>query len=213
MIFFLVVLVLTSVFHIGVIVLQKENLRRISKCLLMPLIIAAYVAGGGTGRFFLPVIALIMGWLGDVLLLKISNKKFFILGLASFLLGHLFYIFAFAGIVGADVNIPAILIFAPPTVVLGTIVFRLIKPGKEMFVPVIFYMIILVSMNFFGFQVFLLSPGIAGLLILSGCFYFMVSDTVLAYYTFKKLKISGSVFIMSFYILAQTEIVLGLLLL
>ena len=100
-----------------------------------------------------------------------------------------------------------------PTVVLGMVVFRLIKPTKEMRIPVIVYMIVLVAMNLAGFQVFLLNPGVAGLLILSGCFNFMVSDTILAYYTFRKLKLSGAVLIMAYYILAQAEIVMGLLLL
>ena len=79
-----------------------------------------------------------------------------------------------------------------------------------MYAPVIAYMVVLVTMSFFGFQVFLLNPGIAGLLILSGCFNFMVSDTILAYYTFRKKRIYGSVLIMIYYILAQAEIVIGL---
>ena len=217
MLIFLVLLGLVSLSHVAFIILKKETLRRISKCLLVPILLAAYIAGGGRSLF--PILALILGWLGDVLLIEIQKKTFFQLGLASFLLGHLCYIITFIGILGifgfgaASINLPAILIFTPPTIALGAVVLRLIKPTKEMLVPVIIYMIVLVAMNFFGFQVFLFNPGIAGLLILSGCFNFMVSDTILAYYTFRKLKLSGAVLIMVFYILAQTEIVMGLLLL
>ena len=214
----LVILAITSVAHIAFIIKQKETPRRISKTLLMPLLLAAYLAGGGNK--FLPIPALILGWIGDVLLIKIQKKTFFMLGLASFLLGHIFYIATFIHIQdffgpgGADrINIPAILIFTPPAIVLGMVVFRLIKPTKEMRFPVILYMAVLELMSLFGFQVFLSNSSIAGLLILSGCICFMVSDTILAYYTFRKLKISGSVLLMSYYILAQTEIIIGLLLL
>jgi len=218
MLIFLTIFALISVFHIAVIILQKETLRRISKCLLIPFLLAAYIAGGGT-KFLLPIPGLVLGWIGDVLLIKIQKKTYFMLGLASFLLGHIFYIAAFIHILGffgagaCIINIPAILIFTPPAIALGIVVFRLIKPTKEMRTPVLFYMTVLVLLTLFGFQVFLFNPGIAGFLILSGCLCFMVSDTILAYYTFRKLKISGSVLIMSYYILAQAEIILGLLLL
>jgi uncharacterized membrane protein YhhN len=218
--FFLVFFTIISIIHIITIVLKNEKLRRISKCLIVPPLLGAYIAGTGNWLLF-PVPALVLGWIGDVLLIKIQKKGHFITGLASFLLGHLFYIITFVCILGffgfggaaGNINIPAVIIFTPPSIVLGMVVFRLIKPTKEMYGPVIVYMIVLITMSLFGFQVFLLNPGVAGLLILSGSFNFMVSDTILAYYTFRKLKLSGAVLIMVYYILAQAEIILGLLLL
>jgi len=214
-----IIFILVSVFHIITIALRKEKLRQISKCLVVPLLAAVYLAGGGS-RFFFLLPALILGWVGDVLLLKIEKRAHFILGLASFLIGHIFYILTFIQILGLfglsgayKINIPALVIFTAPAVVLSMVVFRLIKPTKEMFLPVIIYMTILIAMNLLGFQVFLFNPGIAGLLILSGCFNFMVSDTILAYYTFRKLKLLGAILIMVYYILAQAEIVFGLMLL
>ena len=214
---FLIVFTTISIIHIAAIILRKEQLRRISKCLIIPPLLGAYIAGAGNWIFF-PVPALILGWAGDVLLIKIEKKTHFITGLASFLLGHFFYIITFASILdfggaAGNIDIPALLIFALPTVFLGMVVFRLIKPTKEMYGPVIVYMIILIVMSFSGFQVFLMYPGTAGLLILSGSFNFMVSDTILAYYTFRKLKLYGAVLIMAYYILAQAEIIIGLLLL
>jgi len=215
---FLIIFILVSVFHVACIYLKKERARRISKCLVVPLLLGVYLAGGGS-KFFTPIPALILGWMGDVLLIKIEKKTHFILGLGSFLLGHVFYIIAFMQILGifapgADcrMNIPAFVIFIPPSVVLAMVVFRLIKPTREMFIPVIFYVTVLLIMSLFGFQVFLRHPGTAGLLILSGCFNFMVSDTILAYYTFRKLKLSGAILIMVYYILAQAEIIWGILL-
>ena len=212
---FLILFIAVSVFHVGAIFFKKEKLRKISKCFIVPLLLAIYLAGGEY-RYIFIIPALILGWLGDVLLIKIEKQTHFILGLASFLLGHVCYMMIFAQILGlfssaAQVNIPSVFIFTVPVILLAMVVFRLIKPTREMFVPVILYMTVLVVMNFFGFQVFLYNPGVAGLLILSGCFNFMVSDTILAYYTFRKLKLWGAVLIMVFYIIAQAEIVFGLM--
>jgi uncharacterized membrane protein YhhN len=214
---FFVIFGIVSLIHIVFIILRKETFRRVSKMFIIPPLLGAYIAAAGNLPFF-PIPALVFGWIGDVLLIRIDKKRNFTLGLASFFLGHLCYIVAFIQIlntsapgIAANVNTPALLIFAPQAFVLGIVVFRLIKPSKEMFIPVVFYMIVLLCMGLFGFQVFLLNPGQAGLLLVSGCFNFMISDTILAYYTFRKLKLSGAVLIMVFYILAQAEIVLGLL--
>jgi uncharacterized membrane protein YhhN len=214
---------LNAVLHIFFIVFEKETLRRISKVLIIPFLLAVYIVGVGN-KFFLPILALVLGWIGDVLLIRIDKKICLNLGLASFLLGHLCYIISFLKILGffgfdggisngGNINIPAIVIFMPPAIVLGVVVFRLIKPLKELYIPVIIYMAFLEILTLFGFQVSLFSPGFAGLLILSGCLCFMISDTILAYYTFRKLKRSGSVFLMGYYILAQAEIILGIMML
>ena len=208
----LIFFALVSVMHIVFIILKKETARRVTKALVVPPLLLAYITGAQQ-FFFFPIPALILGWIGDLLLIRIDKKKNFQLGLAAFLLGHIFYIVTFIQILwqsGGSVNVTALLIFTPQALVLGMVVFRLIKPTREMRIPVIFYMVFLVSMGLFGFQVFLLNPGAAGLLLVSGCFSFMISDTILAYYTFRKPKISGAVLIMGFYILAQAEIILGL---
>jgi len=216
---FLIVLGLVSISHFVFIVLKKEWLRRISKCFIIPVLFAVYIAGAENPHFLI-IAALILGWIGDVLLINIQKKIFLILGLTSFLLGHICYITAFIKVLGffgfdgafGKINLPAIIIFTPPAIVLAMVVFRLIKPTKELYLPVILYMAVLEALTLFGFQVFIFNPGVAGLLLLSGCICFMVSDTILAYYTFRKLKILGAVLIMAYYILAQTEIVMGMLL-
>ena len=210
---FLLIFAAVSVVHIAFIYLQKETLRRITKILIIPPLLGAYISGAQSLSLFV-IPALVLGWLGDVLLIRIDKKLNFQLGLGAFLLGHLCYIAAFIQMLGrgaGSVNITALIIFTPQALVLGIVVFRLIKPSKEMLVPVVCYMVVLISMGLFGFEVFLIKPLTPGLLIVSGCFNFMISDTLLAYYTFRKLKLSGAVLIMVFYILAQAEIILGLI--
>jgi len=215
---FLYCFFLNGVLNITFIILQKETLRRISKVLIIPLLLAVYITGVGN-KFVLPIFALVLGWIGDTLLIRIDKKICLNIGLASFLLGHLCYIISFLQILGfcgfenaiGNINIPAIVIFMPPAIVLGVVVFRLIKPLKELYVPVIIYMAFLEILTLFGFQVSLFNPGFGGLLILSGCLCFMISDTILAYYTFRKPKRSGSVFLMGYYMIAQAEIILGIM--
>jgi len=212
--YFLAFFVLTSAVHITAISTQKEILRRVSKCLIVPFLLGVYICGAETLLFF-AIPALIFGWIGDVLLIKIQKSIFFKLGLLSFLLGHICYIITFAAVLGlfdaGRIGIPAIAIFTPPALVLGIVVIRLIKPTKEMFLPVCVYMFVIMTMVLFGFQIFIFYPGIPGHLILCGCLCFMVSDTILAYYTFRKLKLSGSLLIMCYYILAQACIIFGLM--
>jgi hypothetical protein len=51
----------------------------------------------------------------------------------------------------------------------------------------------------------------AGVFVLSGCLFFMLSDSLLAYFTFRPLAPWAAVSLMIFYILAQTGIILGLM--
>jgi uncharacterized membrane protein YhhN len=217
---FLSIFVVVSVVHVSAIVLRKGKLRRLSKTLIIPPLLAAYIAcvTGAGNQLLFPIPALILGWIGDILLIKIQKKINFQLGLASFLLGHLCYIAAFIDLLGffggaGKINVFALIIAIPLALILGIATFRFIKPPKEMFIPVIMYTIVLEAMTFWSLQVFLFKSGFAGLLVFSGAVSFMISDTILAYYTFRKLKLPAAVLIMVTYILAQAGIVLGLLLL
>jgi len=215
---FLILFAIVSVVHVTAIYIRRGKLRRISKIFIVPTLLAAYIAGQGTPLIF-AVLALLFGWLGDALLLRISEKAYFRLGLASFLLGHVCYIVTFIECLGffapggGRIDVTAILVFIPIAIIVGVMVFRFIKPPKEMIVPVLLYMIAIEVMAFWGLEIFILYPGFAGFLIFTGALCFMVSDTILAHYTFGKLTLPGAVLIMVLYIMAQAGIVIGLLLL
>ena len=214
---FLLVFALSSIVHIAAIFLRKEKLRKISKVLIVPPLLAAYIAGAGNLLLF-TVPALLLGWIGDVLLLRIRIRVYFQLGLVSFLLGHICYIITFIeclGLFGKDnagsLNLTAIAVFVPIAIFGGAAAFRFIKPSKDMIFPVLLYMIVIEIMLFFSLEVLIFYRGIAGILIFSGALCFLISDTILSYYTFRKLKLIGAVLIMAFYISAQAQIILGLL--
>jgi uncharacterized membrane protein YhhN len=214
---FLIIFAFVSVVHVTAIFIRKGKLRRISKIFIVPALLAAYIAGQGTPLIF-PVLALLFGWLGDALLLRISEKTYFQLGLASFLLGHVCYIITFIECLGffgsgaGSIDITAMVVFIPIAIIGGVMVFRFIKPPKEMLLPVLLYMIAIETMTFWGLEIFILNPGFAGFLIFAGALCFMISDTILAHFTFGKLTIPGAVAIMVLYIIAQAGIIMGLLL-
>jgi uncharacterized membrane protein YhhN len=216
---FLGIFIAVSAAHIIFILLQKERPRRISKVLIIPFLLAFYVAAVDNPLVF-PIFALVFGWIGDILLINKRRRINFKLGLASFLLGHICYVITFINhlkSVGPEANDAAFrfnptvaLICVPLAVVLGIVMLKFIKPNKEMFLPVIFYLIGIVTMSFWALELFVCAPGPSGALIFSGSLCFMISDSILGYYTFRKLKRVGAVLIMLFYVLAQAGIILGL---
>ncbi|MCL1959060.1 MAG: lysoplasmalogenase [Spirochaetes bacterium] len=205
---FLCILALLSAAYLVSLFFERGKFQAIAKICLMPVIIAVYVTG--TGQIFIPlVIALLFGWLGDILLLKIKEILFFRLGLASFLLGHLIYIFVmlyFAGKINVTLLVISLLAYA----VAGVFIIRLIKPSKEMYLPVLIYETVILLMAVSAIQFFTVYGSPNGLLVLSGSVCFIVSDTLLAIYTFHSKPKIFYFFVMLTYIAAQLCIVLGL---
>ena len=220
---FIIILAIISAVHIIAIARQKEWMRRISKVLLMPTLIAAFITGcfangkSLQGSVLFTVLALIFGWIGDILLIKKNKRYIFKLGIISFLLGHLCYIVTFLFLLGffslnaGMINVTSFFLYIPVLIIGGIFVYGLIKPFKEMKPIIVIYMFIIMSMSLWGFEVFFFNPGIPGALVFFGCLLFLISDTLLAYYAFRKIKLFPAVMIMVSYIIAQTEIVLGLL--
>jgi uncharacterized membrane protein YhhN len=194
--------------HLIFLSFEKEIPRNITKIFLLPLLAGAYVSGAK--NIFVPVLlALVFGWGGDLFLLKISDAKFFRLGLGSFLAGHLCYIISFIFFTTAINGVALVisLIAASPLVF---IVHSIIKPGKDMDLPVIVYEIIIILMSLSALQLMLSRRDGYGLLIFAGSLSFLLSDAVLSYITFRTKSKLASFFVMFSYIAAQAAIVLGL---
>jgi uncharacterized membrane protein YhhN len=207
-IIFLCILAILSAAYLVSLFFERGKFQAIAKICLMPVIIAVYVTG--TGQIFIPlVIALLLGWLGDILLLKIKEILFFRLGLASFLLGHLIYIFVmlyYAGKINVTLLVISLLVYAAA----GVFIIRLIKPTKEMYLPVLIYETVILLMAVSAIQFFTVYGSPNGFLVLSGSVCFIVSDTLLAIYTFHSKPKIFYFFVMLTYIAAQLCIVLGL---
>jgi uncharacterized membrane protein YhhN len=88
--------------HIAGIYTDSEMLEKITKPLLIPVLAGYFIWGtksfqAGLKKWVL--LALFFSWVGDILLMVVTeDPAFFLLGLVAFLLAHVFYIFFFHAI-------------------------------------------------------------------------------------------------------------------
>jgi uncharacterized membrane protein YhhN len=157
------------------------------------------------------VLALVLGCAGDIFLVRINVLLFFRLGLASFLLGHIFYIIALFEF-ARPFNITALLVSIAAAIIFEVVIFKVVHPNKEMKIPVIFYETVIVAMAVFALQVFLAQGGLSGIsgtLVFAGSLCFLASDSILARFTFGSKPKYGDFFVMLTYLAAQFLITLG----
>jgi len=207
----LIILGIVSIVYLFTLVKKPSMFQFVLKGCLMPLLLAFYITSAGTENIFWPVaLALIFAWIGDVLLVRITNILWFRLGLLSFLIGHIFYIIAMYEFI-QPINFTVLIISIIAAVCIGYIVYKTVKPSKQMKIPVIAYETVILLMTISALQVFILQftgkGHIFGLLIFSGSICFLISDTLLAIRTFRRVKIYFAVMIT--YIAAQFLITLG----
>ncbi|MDR1899354.1 MAG: lysoplasmalogenase [Treponema sp.] len=198
-----------ALIHLASSFFSRKPLKWVTKILLLPLLLAIYL--WGTERFIPAVIpALFFGWCGDILLLKGDDRRFFTMGLVSFLLGHLSYIPAFLSLTGRF-NLPVLLVSLAAALPLGIFVHILIRPDKAMTVSTAAYEVVIELMAIAALQLFLFRNDSAGMLIFGGGLFFLISDTILACFTFRAAPRYGSFLVMLTYIAAQGSIVTGLI--
>jgi len=207
MLVFMIILGVVSVVYLVTLFFKFGILQAALKCCLIPLIFMIYIFGADYILWPI-VLALFFGWAGDIFLLKISNLRFFRLGLASFLLGHICYITAMSAF-ARPFNVTVLVISAAAAVCLGVLLFKIMRPTAEMKFPVIAYEMILLSTAIFALQLFLAQNSSFGALVFAGSICFLVSDSTLAYDTFRKGPKYGFFIVMLTYIAAQLLIILG----
>ena len=156
------------------------------------------------------LLALGFSVLGDILLMFVDQSPhFFTVGLVAFLLAHIMYIVVFLRHRNKQ---KSILSFVILLLVYASGLFYLLKDGLgEMFVPVIIYMIVILSMATTAFM----RKGIVNSnsynLVFIGAIFFMISDSILALNKFYQPIPFSNISIMLTYALAQYLIVLGIL--
>ena len=157
--------------------------------------------------------ALICCFLGDFFLLWSQKKTFFIAGLLSFLMGHIFYTIAFLQTTSFLSGIPEWFYFSLlPYIWYGIFILKKINPYLYfMKVPVIVYLNVILMMSFTSFTRIWALEGLSFWLPFVGSIFFIASDSLLAFRNFKVKLSRGWVSIMITYILAQLLIILGFL--
>ncbi|MEO9076134.1 MAG: lysoplasmalogenase [Gelidibacter sp.] len=154
--------------------------------------------------------ALVFSLMGDVLLMFVDQSpNFFMFGLASFFLAHVFYIVIFLKRRNTKTNSAGLITIL---VVYAIGLFYLLRNSLgDLLIPVIFYIIIILIMVITAFLRQEKVSKISFILVFLGAILFVISDSILALNKFYMPLRFSSISIMLTYALAQYFIVLGLL--
>lgn len=198
---------------------QVEWLGEVSKPLLMPFLILWFVSNSkykAAPEFTLTLAALLLSWFGDMFLMFTSRgDRFFMLGLSSFLLAHLFYIGTFRYLRSLPlaesprgfINVRIIIL-----VLAGSSLFYLLYPTLgPMRWPVGIYTVVIISMAIAA----LLRKGHTNdpsfISVYAGALLFVLSDSLIAITKFLTPVEYGGAIIMFTYLAAQLFIVRGII--
>jgi len=169
------------------------------------------------GKNFL-MIGLFFSWMGDVFLLfENKNALFFIFGLASFLITHIFYIIYFLRIQSSGTSLlqkkP---VFIALVLAYGiTLVWQLYPNLNDLKLPVMVYAVVICSMLLCSMHIFLKLNRRSAVYFLLGATAFVISDSLLAINKFYAQHPADhafsyvGIFIMLTYCAAQYFIVRG----
>ena len=190
--------------------LNKLKWLPFTKPLLMPLLAIYYVVNA-SHIYWILVIALFFAFLGDVFLIWPEKKWLFLGGLIFFGIMQLLYIvfislYQVAAVHWSlTINLAALVFLC-----VGGLIFAYLFPYlRKMKIPVFVYVFLVVTVGFLCFL------NLAGnfnkyyFFQFAGTLFFMVSDTILAFVSFKKPYRYANLWIMATYINAQLFLFAG----
>lgn len=195
-----------------------KKIGKITKPMLLPLLLIYYLISAQTVSVF-PIIAIIMSWAGDVLLM-IKGIKWFIFGGVAFMFSHLFYIISYSFFI--DFSNKMIFAVIPVAIIYYIVSYRIIRsvrkgiPLSGLYFPFILYLVFNSTMNIFALMLLVTSPSLITVSIFAGAVLFFISDCILFLRNFHENKslIPNANFIVMFtYALGELLIVSGLSLL
>lgn len=193
--------------------LQNKEIQIFFKPLIIPVLIGYFDSRllsitKGISKWILA--ALLFSLAGDALLMfEEKNSIFFLLGLSSFLLAHIFYIvfFHFVRVREKIKGNPWLLVVV---VIYYAILINLLSPYlADMKIPVLVYGIVISFMLMMAMHMLFIKNKRAGRWMMFGALLFVVSDSVLAINKFYQSFEAAGVLIMLTYGLAQLFIVEG----
>jgi uncharacterized membrane protein YhhN len=147
------------------------------------------------------VSALFFSFWGDLFLLL--KADFFMFGLVSFLMAHIFYIKISAGYLKKINFIKIITAFLPFIIVFGGVIFLISAHLEEMLFPVIVYGVIICTFGTLTLLNYLQEKSTENLWLFLGALFFILSDSLLAINKFYQASEIYSISIMITYIVAQ----------
>ena len=188
---------------------ERQPLRSITKCLLMPLLLAVYFVLRNPNSWLLSA-ALFFSFWGDLFLIMDNHRPAFLGGLGAFAVSHVLYCVHFlrlsSGTLLPAVVIPALFLYAT---LLDLLLRRILKRIPRSFaLPCVCYMLLIASMNVLALNAAAVQGTVRSWLDFLGAVLFCMSDFVLCINMFYKHRSWHSCFIMAMYIAAQVLIVL-----
>lgn len=212
----LIIYIIVSAIHLLASFKENETLRKLSKPLIMLTIIATLIIYmiSNNERYLLLLLAVIMGFLGDVLLLAKNKFFLFVIGAFAFFIGHLLYIVQMCRILPYHISNYVYLFLFVVLVIWSIIVVKLFKEkvGKLSICASLYYFVLFVGIIAAG-AVHFAYKDIYSMLLLLGFILFFISDVTLAYFKFFKRVKRSSFYIMITYIAAQALLFYSLLML
>ncbi len=216
-----VIFIIIALIHLYTCFFKIETLRKLTKPMLLALLAAIYCSYTlPANNFHWQVLAaLILGMIGDTFLLS-TKKTMFLCGAFSFTFGHCFYFYSlltFTPLNGYKPS-PLVIILIILSVVLCLVALckmmfsHLSKDLKPMFPVYIGLVFVLFSLSLLTFIASITSvPGsvLPAACLMVGSLSFLISDNKLAYDKFKKATPYGNFYIMLTYIIAQSLLTAG----
>ena len=209
----LIVFLLVLAIEIAGILLNNRVIQLICKPLLLPVLVGGFIFSSkeysGDLKKWITV-ALFFSWLGDVLLLFQEKRSvFFLLGLSSVLLAHIFYIIFFHSLRIRE-NIKSNFWLLLIVVIYYAVLISILSPHLgEMKWPVRIYGIVISFMFLLAMHMPALKNKAAGNRMLLGALLFVISDSLLAIDKFYSSFSYSGPLIMLTYGFAQLFLVLG----
>lgn len=201
------------VVHLAGIYFRNEIIQVFSKPLLVILLIAYFLLQTRIWNDSLKkwiLAALLFSWVGDLLLLfQEKNQLFFLLGLSSFLVAHIFYILFFHNIRLRE-NIRSYWSLLLIVVIYYAVLINFLSPYLgTMKLPVRIYGIFISFMFMLALHMLFIKNKVAGRLMMFGALCFVVSDSLLAINKFYHAFEIAGIMIMLTYGVAQFLITEG----
>jgi len=210
-----IVFIVLFCFASGGIIIADYNdnfkMRLLFKPLLMPFLLLFYYFSVQNPNYLI-VGALVLGFVGDIAMIRSGNKSFFIVGVGAFLIGHVLYIIVLAQSLTSFDTIKQHLLFLIIYLSLGVYIYFKLRPHLlDMKIPVLIYILVILFMGFLCFARICCFSGAAFWLPFIGSMFFILSDFIIAFNEFKRKIPKAEVYFMTTYILAQLFIILGLM--
>jgi len=211
--FFIVLFWLLAVIDLYAVFTANERLHMFVKPALMTSLIPVILfTQNKTGNTWLIISALILSLAGDIFLLfEKRDPVFFILGLVSFLVAHIFYIIFFLTLKDKRRSLlqekPWLLLLI--AIYIGVLLKMILPFAGALLIPVVIYALIISIMLISSLHAYRRMVALPGSLFVTGAIFFVVSDSILALNKFYFSSPYFPVLIMLTYCIAQFLIVLG----